>query len=88
LGKPPSAAELIAITSAIAALTKIHVTATSIANLQKDYHWSVGPYVTAVTGDAVAADAADHLNRRSLPLSFVELKTRSRRHSWRSIIIE
>jgi hypothetical protein len=44
--------------------------------------------VTAVTGDAVAADAAEHLNRRSLPLSFVQLKTRSRWHSWRSIVID
>ena len=27
----------------------------SIANLENHYHWSVDPYVTAVTGDAVAA---------------------------------
>jgi hypothetical protein len=67
---------------------KIHVTAASIANFENHYHWSVDPYVTAVTGGAFAADAADHLNRRSLPPSFVNLKTRSRRHSWRSIIIE
>ena len=41
---------------------KIHVTAASIANLEYDYHWSVDPYVTAVTGDAFAANAAEHLD--------------------------
>jgi hypothetical protein len=41
---------------------KIHVTTASIANFKNHYHWSVDPYVTAVTGDAFAANAAEHLD--------------------------